>query len=181
MQAQQEQLIDKVKAGDQGAFRELVALYRNKAFGLSYHIVGNVEDAKDILQEAFIKAYKNVGRFRKGSSFYTWFCSILVNTARDYLRKRVYQKGQLPQEIADFHLNTERLVLADELKRLLDVAINQLAEKQRLSFVMKHIDGMKINEIAQILHCRPSTVKIHLFRAVRNLQKKLSPYLTAKI
>ena len=66
MQVQQEQLIDKVKTGDQGAFQELVTLYRNKAFGLCYHIVGNVEDAKDILQEAFIKAYRNLASEQTG-------------------------------------------------------------------------------------------------------------------
>lgn len=181
MLTEETQLVNKAKAGDQGAFRELVALYRNKAFGLCYHIVGNVEDARDILQESFIKAYKNIDRFKKDSSFYTWFYSIMVNTARDYLRKRVHRETQLPEEIVDSHLNTEKLVLTDELKWLLEAAINQLTEKQRLSFIMKHINGMKVNEIAQTLHCRPATVKTHLFRAVRNLQKRLAPYLTAKL
>lgn len=181
MPAQEEQIIDKVKSGDQEAFRELVALYRNKAFGLCFSMVGNVEDAKDILQEAFIKAYKNMGRFRKDSSFYTWFYRIVINTARDYLRKKKHQESRLEQEISDLSLNPAKLVLTDELRQLLDGAIGRLGEKQRLSFIMKHINGMKINEIAQALHCRPATVKVHLFRAVRKLQKKLAPYLTAKL
>lgn len=173
----EEQIIDKVKSGDEDAFQELVLLYRNKAFGLCYSIVGNIEDAKDILQDAFIKVYRHIDRFRKGSSFYTWFYAILVNTARDYLRKKARWRTEFLEDVADFHISSERVILSEELKKLMEGAINQLSEKQRLCFVMKHENGIKIDEIAQILHCRPSTVKVHLFRAVRSLQKKLSPYL----
>jgi RNA polymerase sigma-70 factor (ECF subfamily) len=77
------------------------------------------------------------------------------------------------------YLKPENSVLTKELNQLLDTAIQQLSDRQRLAFIMKHINGMKVDEIAQVLNCQPSTVKIHLFRAVRNLQKKIIPYLAA--
>lgn len=177
MQGLQEQIIEQIKGGDKGAFRQLVEPYRNRAFGLCYSLLGNTEDAKDILQEAFIKAYRNISRFKKASSFYTWFYTIVVNTARDFLRKRGRREEPLSDEIADLSLSPASLALNSELNKLLEQAIQKLPEKQRLSFTMKHINGMKVLEIAGILHCRPATIKVHLFRAVRNLQKILMPQL----
>jgi len=177
MEIVEEKLIDRIKTGDEDAFQDLVSRYKKKAFGLCYSIVGNVEDAKDILQIAFIKAYKGINKFGKRSSFYTWFYRILVNTAQDFLRKKAKEKTEPFEFAADFTMNPERRVMDQELKRLLDEAVSQLSENQRISFVMKHSSGMKIDEIARILNCRPATVKIHLFRAVKNIKNKLGPYL----
>ncbi|MFH1753227.1 MAG: RNA polymerase sigma factor [Candidatus Omnitrophota bacterium] len=171
------QLISKVKAGDKDAFDGLVSLHKRKAFGLCYSIVGNVEDAKDILQDGFIKAYENIDRFRGDSSFYTWLYRILVNISWDHLRKKKGKKMVHLDEGMSVAGNPVDSVFNKELKDVLDSAIRLLSERQHICFVMKHVNGMKIDEIARILHCSASTVKIHLFRAVRNLQKLLDGYL----
>ncbi|MBL7071545.1 MAG: RNA polymerase sigma factor [Candidatus Omnitrophica bacterium] len=172
-------LIDKVKTGDDDAFQQLVSLHREKAFGLCYSIVGNVEDAKDVLQMALVKAYKGMGNFKKNASFYTWLYRILVNTARDFLRKKAREKTEVFEFAADVSLSPEKRIINAELKQLLDQAICTLSENQRISFIMRHVNGMKVNDIAQIIHCRPATVKVHIYRAVKNLKKQLTPYLTA--
>ena len=177
MQIVESGLIEQVKRGDQRAFQELFRPFKNKAFGLCFSLVGNTEDARDVLQEVLIKVYKNIRHFRGNSSFYTWFYAIVVNTARDFLRKKKNQQSRLNEDIADLGANPAGPVLNEELKGLLERSLSTLAERQRLSFVMRHVHGMKIEQIARILHCRPATVKVHLFRAVRNLQKKLMPYL----
>lgn len=175
-----DQVIDRVQAGDHDAFGELLKPYRNKAFGLCYSIVRNTEDAKDILQISFIKAYHNIGAFRRGSSFYTWLYRIVVNSAKDHLRQKTHGSTLPLENISGEYSTDEEGLLQKELKEKLNAAIAKLSEKQQLVFVMKHVNGMKIKEISQILHCAPSTVKIHLFRAVRSLQKMLSPYLSVE-
>lgn len=175
-----EQVVDKVQAGDKEAFRQLIMPYRNKAFGLCYSMVRNSEDAKDILQLSFIKAYHNIGAFKKGSSFYTWLYRIVVNTAKDHLRKKARGNTLSLEDVADPQAPSQRGLLDEELKHKLEAAIAELPQRQKTVFVMKHMNDMKINEIAEVLQCGPSTVKIHLFRAVRNLRKKLSPYLAVE-
>lgn len=180
MNAQEEHLIGRIQAGDKEAFRDLVSVYRQKAFGLCFSIVGNTEDAKDVLQESFIKAFVNIEKFRQGSSFYTWFYRIVVNTSRDHLRKRYRENVLSFDESIETPDEKTDEVLVTELRESINEAVKTLPEKQRICFVMKHINGMKIKEIAVIVNCRPSTVKIHLFRAVRNLQKRLEEYATVK-
>lgn len=180
MEILEEKLIDRVRTGDEDAFQVLVSRYKERGFRVCYSMVGNVEDAKDILQIAFVKAYKGIDKFRKRSSFYTWFYRILVNTAQDFLRKKAKEKTEPFESAADTAANPEKKVMDEELKRLLDEAISRLSERQRISFVMKHSNGMKIEEIARILNCRPATVKIHIFRAVKNIKNKLGPYLSVE-
>ncbi len=183
------QLIEKVKKGERSAFDSLVDKYKEKAFALAFNMVGNYEDAKDVLQEAFVRAYVNIKDFRGDSNFYTWFYRILVNLCRDFLRrratvKRVFVSPQMAEgegerniEVADERPNPLETTLNEEVKQMIDEAIDLLPEKQRMVFILKHIQGLKLSEIAVMLNCRESTAKVHLFRAMRNLQKSLSPYL----
>ncbi|MFH1778905.1 MAG: RNA polymerase sigma factor [Candidatus Omnitrophota bacterium] len=183
------QLIEKVKKGERSAFDSLVDKYKEKAFALAFNMVGNYEDAKDVLQDAFVRAYVNIKDFRGSSNFYTWFYRILVNLCRDFLRrrttvKRVFVSPQMAEgegerniEVADERPNPLETTLNEEVKQMIDEAMNLLSEKQRMAFILKHIQGLKLSEVAAILNCRESTVKVHLFRAMRNLQKSLSPYL----
>lgn len=188
------QIIEKAKKGERSAFDSLVDKYKEKAFALVFNITGNYEDSKDILQEAFVKAYVNVKDFRAGSSFYTWFYRILVNLCRDFLRRKKAQKRFLVEplefqydeeeetsvDIVDSKPNPAEAAVNKEIIDMVDKAIELLPEKQKIVFILRHIQGMKLAEIAAILNCRESTAKVHLFRAVRNLQKSLLPYLSAK-
>ncbi len=179
MDLPEELLIDRIQVGDREAFKELVSQYRGKGFGLTYSIVGNTEDAKDVLQDSFVKVYNNISRFRKGSSFYTWFYRIVVNTARDFLRMKARQKITSLNDNYEFKAAGRDDVMNDELSEMLDRAIDHLPDRQSVCFKLKHMNGLKIREIADFLKCRPSTVKIHLYRAVRSLKRELIGYKTA--
>lgn len=176
-------LIERFKNGDSAAFDGLVEVYQRKGFAIAYNMTGNCEDAKDILQEAFIKVYCNIKGFNGKSSFFTWFYRIVVNCALDCLRKRgrshlVFSEASLEDnsniEPIDPSDSPQQALVTEELNRKLDQAVEQLSEKQKVCFLLKHRNGLKNKEIADILGCGLSTVKSHLFRAVNTLQSKLS-------
>jgi RNA polymerase sigma-70 factor (ECF subfamily) len=180
-------LLARLKQNDSQAFDELVELYRGRGFAISYNILGNTEDAKDVLQEAFLKVFFNIKGFKQEAKFSTWFYRILVNCSWDFLRKRKRQdrlfiKTQFDEadkqpEVPDSHLGPSKFVMDRELADKLEDAISLLPEKQRICFILKHQNQMSNQEIAQTLNCGLSTVKVHLFRAVRGLQERLAFYL----
>lgn len=185
------QLVKRVKTGERAAFDSLVDKHKGKAFALAFNIIGNYEDAKDVLQEAFVKAYVSINNFRESSNFYTWFYRILVNLCRDFLRRRSTQRRVLAEplrmqgseeeemfDVAGSGPDPSQAALNKETKEMVDQAINLLPEKQKIVFILRHIQEMKLNEIAQMLDCSESTAKVHLFRAIRSLQKSLLPYLS---
>lgn len=181
------ELLQRLKQGSRPAFDELVKIHRGKGFAIAFNMTGNPEDAKDALQEAFIKVYLNIKNFKGNSRFSTWFYRIVVNTCLDFLRKRKSRQKILsqplideegnPKETKDMHYNPEGVVLNRELAARLDICIAELPEKQRMCFILKHESQMSNLQIAQTLQCNITTVKVHLFRAARALQEKISPYL----
>ncbi|MFA5093630.1 MAG: RNA polymerase sigma factor [Candidatus Omnitrophota bacterium] len=183
-------LIERARNGDREAFNLLVDLYRERAFSVAFGFTGNTEDAKDALQEAFVKAYISIINFRGSSSFYTWFYRILVNQCKDLLRKRGIIKrvfsaslpGPYGEEPAVEAVDTSRgpfdRVLDLETKRLIGEAVDKLPAKQKSVFILRHIEGMKMDEIARVVGCSESTVKVHLFRAVRGLRCRLTKSLS---
>jgi len=184
------ELISRIKEGNRTAFDILVNQYREKAFALAFSIVGNIEDAKDIAQEAFVRVYNGIAQFREEASFSTWFYRILINLSKDYLRKNRHPKYSLSKariiedeekeifvEIEDLKYSPKSLVLNKELNQMIDLAISKLPRKQRLAFILKHLQRLKTDEIARILNCTQATVKVQLFKAVRNLRRQLEPYL----
>lgn len=182
-------LIENIKRQDRASFDTLVNLYRQMGLNIAYNLVGNFEDAKDVLQDAFIKVYLHINDFQERSKFLTWFYRIVVNCSLDFLRKRkrmgkiftatlTDEDGKEEElQIPDDSLNPRRLALAHELGQKLEDCIIRLSEKQRICFVLKHQNGLRIQEIAKILKCSPGTVKAHLFRAIENLRQALSKYL----
>jgi len=183
-------LIERARNGERAAFDSLVDMHKGKAFALAFHFTGNVEDAKDLLQEAFVKAYVNIRNFRGGSTFYTWLYRILVNLCRDFLRRKRTrlkvlvdapeppdEEDEILLEAVDEGPGPADALLNKEIREKVDEAINMLPERQRSVFILKHIQGMKLDEIALVMNCSESTAKVHLFRATKSLQKFLSPYL----
>jgi len=182
-------LIEHVRQGDRASFDRLVALHRQQGLNVAYNLAGNLEDAKDVLQEAFFRAYLNIPSFHGDAKFSTWFYRIVVNCALNFLKRRkrsYYVFTNFPSEdggaakeieIADDRYNPRKEAAANELSRNLDECIAGLSAKQRVSFILKHKNGLSIEEISQILKCSPSTVKVHLFRAVGNLRTCLSKYI----
>ena len=186
--AREEFVIQRIRSGDRAAFEELVTMYRNRGLSIAYNLVGNLEDAKDALQDAFIKVYLHIEGFRGQSKFSTWFHRIVVNASLDFLRKKKRAVSVLTEslqdnikegdrEISDNSLGPARIAGNQELNRRLEDAIAGLSLKQRICFVLKHQNGLGVREIAEILRCRRSTVKVHLFRAAENLRRKMNVYL----
>lgn len=183
--------IGRLKAGDRAAFDEFVAAYKGKAVSWVFHMVGNTQDAGDIVQEAFVRVFTGIGRFRGEAKFATWFYRILVNLSRDHIRRRA-RAGKIfiekkydgdeddrdpAAEIGDESMSPGRFVLNQELGGLLDRAVAKLPEKQKAAFCMKYLDGIPAKEIAEILGCRAATVKVHIFRALCALRGTMEPYL----
>lgn len=181
-------LVERMKQNERAAFDILVSLYQQRGLGIAYHFLGNLEDARDVLQEAFIKVYTHIHGFKGKSQFYTWFYRIVVNCSLDFLRKRktherIFLEPFLNQddeakvqEIADNRFDPSKEAMAKELGAHIEERIARLSERQRVCFVLKHQEGLKINEISEIIKCRPSTVKVHIFRAVENLRRGLARY-----
>ncbi len=187
LEIENKEIIDKAQKGDMFAFRALVDLYKEQAVRIAYSITGNLADAQDIAQDAFIRVYRNIGAFNFNSQFSTWLYRIVVNLCRDFLRKRNRSKLVLddkdqPQSAEERFKDEKnqdpaRNLLTKELKAKIDNAMRLLPEKQQIVFSLKYKKDMKIREIAQVMGVSESTVKMHLFRAMDKMQKKLSPYV----
>lgn len=185
-------LIIRAKKGERVAFDSLVEIHKEKAFALAYHFTGNPEDAKDLSQEAFVRAFVGMRDFRGDSGFYTWFYRILVNLCRDFLRRRksrskvFMERGRswigedtedMPEPV-DSTPDPSEAVLDDETRQLISEALDKLPERQKTVFVLRHLHGMKLSEIAEVVGCSEATAKVHLFRATRGLRCQLTKSLS---
>ena len=180
-------LVKRCQAGETEAFDELVTRYRTRVFGMIYNMVHNEQDAWDLAQESFLKAWKSIGRFRGQSSFYTWIYRIVMNVTIDWLRKKQVKGGgaefddaiqlreidpaskTVPKTEALPHQVMER----DEIRTRIEKAIGQLSPEHRAVILMKEIDEMQYHEIAEALGCSIGTVMSRLFYARKKLQSLL--------
>jgi RNA polymerase sigma-70 factor (ECF subfamily) len=189
-QRQEELLIEKIKVGDRPSFNQLVELYKRQGLGIAYNLVGNLEDAQDVLQEAFCKVYFKIKDFHGQAKFFTWFYRIVVNCSFDLLRKKkenlklfsqtlVDEQGRTI-DVEDIHQQPVKAILDKEREEKLENLIEELPERQKACFLLKYRNDFTSGEIAQILRLSPQTVKVHLFRAVRTLQQKLKAELREK-
>lgn len=175
----------KAREGDMFAFRALVDEHKEQAVRIAYSITGNLADAQDVAQDAFIKIYKNINSFKFNSKFSTWLYRIVVNLGHDFLRKRIRSKvvfnndnTALQGQIKDAKgVDPGETLLFKELKAKIEEAVTFLPEKQQIVFTLKYKKDMKNREIAEVMGVSVSTVKMHLFRALNKMQKKLSVYM----
>lgn len=181
-----------MRSGDTGAFCEWIEKHKNKALNIAYSFCANYEDAKDLSQEAFIKAFKTIQSFRGESKLYTWFYRILVNVCKDYLRAKKNkminftlkfnsrqasgEEKDIFESIASHEPGPKEHLLNKELSEKLTEAISSLPEKQKVVFTLKNINGLTIPEIAEVTRCASGTIKAHLFKATLSLQSKLAEY-----
>jgi RNA polymerase sigma-70 factor (ECF subfamily) len=180
-------LVKRCQTGDCEAFDELVTRYRTRVFGMIYNMVHSEQDAWDLAQDSFVKAWKSIKRFRGQSSFYTWIYRIVMNVTIDWLRKKQVKAGgaefddsiqlkevdpaskTMPKPDA---LPSEQLEQR-EIRTEIDKAIAQLSPEHRAVILMKEIDGMQYHEIAESLGCSIGTVMSRLFYARKKLQNLL--------
>ena len=185
-QSSDSKLVKRVQKGDKGAFDLLVLKYQHKIVNLVMRYVRDPELALDITQEAFIKAYKALPRFRGDSAFYTWMYRIAVNTAKNHLaaqRRRpvdVELDLQDPEQY-DLHARLketdtpEGVTLSNELNEAVSRAIAALPEDLRTAIILRELEGMSYEEIAQTMECPVGTVRSRIFRARDAISKKVGP------
>jgi RNA polymerase sigma-70 factor, ECF subfamily len=187
-----ETLVARARKSDQRAIEDLVHRYQQKAYAVAYHLSdGNMQEAEDLTQEAFLRAFQNLETFRGDSSFYTWFYRILVNVCLDGRRRRNRRqkiflpwkrgsrdKGLSPEERPDpeAHEHALKSISAKELSRDVRKTLRSLPEKQRLAFQLKALHGMSIQEVARVMGTAEGTVKSHLFRATQFLREKFKDW-----
>ena len=179
-------LVSEAKAGNYAAFESLVNRYEKKIYRLGLNITGNPEDAEDVLQETFLKAFKNLAKFREDSRFYTWIVRIAVNEGLMKLRKRrsdkslpmedvVSEEGEVtPREFADWKPDPEQLLGQKEVRDILQNAAQALPPTYRTAFFLRDVDGLSTEETARALNLTVSAVKARLFRARLQLREELS-------
>ncbi|HWB95534.1 MAG TPA: sigma-70 family RNA polymerase sigma factor [Bryobacteraceae bacterium] len=182
--------VEQAQTGDTDAFRVLVERHSRPVFRLAYRMTGNQQDAEDVVQESFLRAYRQLGRFDNRSSFGTWLYRIAVNCALDLVRarKRRSEQTALGEEQLDPVLNLpatgstpERMAMSGEISRRVAAAMQTLSENERSAFVMRHFEGMSIEAISGLLGVQPGAAKHSIFRAVQKLRRSLEPLVgTAK-
>jgi RNA polymerase sigma-70 factor (ECF subfamily) len=181
-------LVDAARKGDIGAFESLVKRYDRNVFRIAQHITQNREDAEDVVQDAFLKAYQNLGQFQGQSKFYTWLVRIAVNEALMRLRRRrpermvsldedvKTEEDSMPREIADWSPNPEQQYTQGELKDILSRTIQGLPASFRTVFVLRDVEGLSTEETADALGLSIPAVKSRLLRARLQLRERLNKY-----
>jgi RNA polymerase sigma-70 factor, ECF subfamily len=182
-------LIREAQHGNCAAFEVLVRHYDQSVLRLAYHLTGSESDAQDIYQEAFLKAYKNLGSFRFECSFYTWIYRIVTNLCLDHLRKKTVRKEDAPvavdrsgeeysllEQVADGRAgaNPERDLMRRELGTKISAALERLTPRERMVFELKHYHGLRLRTVGEMLNTTEETAKNTLFRATQKLRSALA-------
>jgi RNA polymerase sigma-70 factor, ECF subfamily len=182
-------LIREAQRGNRAAFEDLVRQYDHAVLRLALHLTNSEQDAKDIYQDAFLKAYRNLGSFRFECSFYTWIYRIVTNLCLDHLRKKQVRKEDAPvitdssgeeysliDQVADERsgASPERDLMRRELGARIAKALEKLTPRERMVFEMKHYQGLKLRTIGDALNTTEETAKNTLFRATQKLRAALA-------
>jgi len=175
-------VLARARLGDSEAFRTLVERHSRRAFQLAYRMTGNEQDAEDVVQESFIRAYRQLSRFEARAHFSTWLHRIVANCSVDLIRSRrarydhtsTDDLGSMDQPEADVP-NPERLAASAQIERKVAAAMSDLSPLERAAFTLRHYEGRSIAEIGRTLGLGTSATKHSVFRAVRKLRAALEP------
>ena len=184
-------LIQQAQSGDRMAFEELIRRHDREILRLAFHMLGNREEAREVFQETFLKAFRSLNRFRFESSFYTWIYRIATNVGLDHLRKRQTLKEEVSYEsdseahpdrpalkdtlaATTYYSNPERRLYGKEVGARIQEALKTLSQKERLVFELRHYQGLRLKMIGEIMGSTEETAKNYLFRATQKLRSHLS-------
>ena len=174
--------------GDSEAFRALVESHSRAVYRLAYRMTGSAQDAEDIVQETFLKAYRQLSRFESRANFSTWLHRIAVNCSIDLMRARPHRESghdaaDLDQLGTDDHVHTqaspERLMLSTEVQDRVAGAMSSLSALERAAFALRHFEGQSIEEISRALGLKTNAAKHSIFRAVKKMRVALEPLVSA--
>jgi RNA polymerase sigma-70 factor, ECF subfamily len=183
-------VVAEVLAGDKDAFRVLVERHSRSIYRVAYRMTNDREDSEEIVQETFLRAYKSLAHFELRANFGTWLYRIAVNRALDFLSARkvrmqskdTYQIADEPDsedgrqvQLSAASPGPDRLLISDEIKKKVALAMNLLTPAERVAFTMRHMEGQSIEEISQALNLKASAAKNCVFRAVQKIRQQLEP------
>jgi RNA polymerase sigma-70 factor (ECF subfamily) len=188
------ELVQRARAGDHEAFRTLYQRYHRRVYALAYGVVQNADDALDVVQDGFIKAHRHLDKFEGNSSFYTWLYRIVMNLSIDHIRKHkrgrhvdfddaidhgqdggaVGEDSLLPRVLGQ---NPGKSLVRKEIREQIGKALEELSDNHRAVLVMRELEGMSYEEMAQAMQCSKGTIMSRLFHARRNMQKRLLEYM----
>ncbi len=181
--------VAQARAGDSGAFRVLVERHSRHLFRLAYRMTGHQQDAEDVVQETFLRAYRQLSKFDDRASFGTWLYRIAANCSLDLIRARKRRGSQTEaadpeapdpmQEVPDTAPAPDRLALSAEVGREVAATLDSLSDMERTAFVLRHYEGMCIDEIGRTLGVQPNAAKHSIFRAVQKLRRALEPLVSS--
>ncbi len=182
------ELLLQSKSGNDAAFEELIYRYDRSVLAIALKYVHDTDEAKDIYQEVFIRVYRGLKNFEMKSEFSTWLFRIATNVCLTHKsRSKKHLQHSIDEqitteddevqkyELADVEMDPGEILINLDLGDIIRSAVDSLSAKQRMTFILKHYEGYKIREIADMLNCKEGTVKKYLFDAIRNLRKKLKP------
>jgi RNA polymerase sigma-70 factor, ECF subfamily len=182
--------VTKARAGDADAYRTLVERHSRALFRLAFRMTGNQQDAEDVVQESFLRAYKQLARFDERASFGTWLYRIAVNCSLDLVRSRKRRNenfAPVDPEMEDPVLSLpshdptpDRMAMSGEVRDRVASALDELSPSERTAFTLRHFEGMCIEEVSRVLGCQPGAAKHSVFRAVQKLRRALEPLVTAR-
>ncbi len=175
-------LVRRARDGDREAFMTIVATYQRRVFAMAFSILRDREDALDIVQETFLRFYRKAGLYREGSSFQGWLLRIAKNLCVDHYRKNTRKRRELEssKRLDELQVAADpdpAVSGAGEMRDATARCIDRLAGRQRLVFVLRHVDELQFNEISEAMNISLGTAKSLHFKAVRNLRKWLTPYM----
>jgi RNA polymerase sigma-70 factor (ECF subfamily) len=181
--------------GDSEAFRALVERHSRAVYRLAHRMTGNPQDAEDVVQDTFLKAYRQLGRFESRANFGTWLHRIAVNCSIDVIRARKHQEtahdeadldtldggpGGRPGSDGHVDPSPERLMLSTEVQERVTHAMDGLTHMERAAFVLRHFEGQSIEEISRALNLKANAAKHSIFRAVRKMRLALEPFVESE-
>lgn len=176
------ELVEQARAGDSDAFRELVERHSRRMFGVAYRLTGSQENADDVVQESFLRAFRKLHLFDGRAQFGTWMYRITVNCSMDLMRKESKRMARETTEetvdlatLATGDPHPERLAQNSEFAKRVQQVLADLSPKERTAFVMRHIEGHSSVEIARLLDVRPGAIRHAVFRAIQKLRAALNP------
>ncbi|HTA68179.1 MAG TPA: sigma-70 family RNA polymerase sigma factor [Bryobacteraceae bacterium] len=181
--------VERAQSGDSDAFRLLVEQHSRAVFRLAFRMTGNEQDAEDVVQETFLRAYRQLGKYEARSSFSTWLYRIASNYSLDLIRMRKRHEDKRERGKADerdilqtLPVNTpgpDRILYSSQVQERVNEALNELSAQERTAFVLRHFEGLSIDEIGETLGTGTNATKHSIFRAVQKLRRSLEPVVSA--